>query len=305
MTKKFDTLIESLISEMMPATLLDTMGGTAERISKKVQELPGKSQHWGPLQKLSFETREEIVKAIIQNVFQDNDDNTYSMAIDNETQLKEAIKDAIKEVATKNPEFKATSKWAIQFLADRLSNKDLLGNVRFTTEAGKDIVQDKDVTHAEVKAALNKALEGPKKEEDEDEDGETEEDEYVAPEEKPAAYFSPSKEYYLKIEDEIRGGTFAKDPEVKAIYDKLSAMYGEVASGRDFEKYASRFDLGSKDLTKLIDAGVMDYSEEQLEKGEAAGFEETEEDYIERITRGAREDLKKSSLGDDFGVDFG
>jgi hypothetical protein len=163
MTKNFDTLLESMLSEMMPASMYDDMGTATSKISKKIEELPGQSQHWGPLQKLSPEIRQQIVKAIIQNVFPDNDENTYSIAIDNPQQLKSAIVDAVKEVAAGNPEFKANSKWTAKFLADRLSNKDLLGNVKYTTMSGEETIK-KDVTQKEVKRALNKALEKAPKE---------------------------------------------------------------------------------------------------------------------------------------------
>jgi hypothetical protein len=165
MTKNFDTLLESMLAEMMPATMMDDMGTMTSKVTKKLEELPGKSQHWGPLQKLSPETRGEIVKTIIKNVFADNDENTYSTTIDNPEQLKDAVKTAIKTVAEQNPEFKASGKWAVQFLADRLANKELLGNVKYTTMSGDDILQ-KDATQKEIKQALRKALEqAPAKEE--------------------------------------------------------------------------------------------------------------------------------------------
>ena len=158
MTQSFDTLIESLLSEMMPADLTGGFGPTVKKVAQKVKELPGKSQHWGPLQKLDQKAREEITAAIIKKVFADNDENTYSLAVDNMEQLKSAISSAIREVAADHPEFKATSKWAAKFLSDRLANKELLGNVVFTSTSGEKLAK-KDVTQKEVKKALNKALE--------------------------------------------------------------------------------------------------------------------------------------------------
>lgn len=154
MTNSFDTLL----SEMMPAELTGGFGPTVKKVAQKVKELPGKSQHWGPLQKLDPKAREEITSAIIKKVFADNDENTYALAVDNVQQLRDAIISAIKEVASEHPEFKASSKWAAKFLADRLANKELLGNVKFVTTGGKKIAK-KDVTQSEVKKALNKALE--------------------------------------------------------------------------------------------------------------------------------------------------
>lgn len=158
MISEFDTLIEQYLTELMPAELGMGAAPMAKKITQKVSELPGKSQHWGPLQKLSPETRQQIVQAIIQKVFADNDENTYSLSIDDSAGLKDAIQSAVKEVAAENPEFKAGGKWAVKFLADRLSNKELLGDVKYTTASGQETVK-KDVTQKEVKQALNKALE--------------------------------------------------------------------------------------------------------------------------------------------------
>jgi hypothetical protein len=158
MTKEFDTLLESMLAEMMPASMMDDFGpGEMTRaVATKLHELPGKSQHWGPLQKLSPEDRQKIIRAIINNVFTERD-NTYTPMADDKNQLKELIKSAIVQTAKDHPVFKEGGKWAVQFLADRLSNEELLGKVKYTTETGKELKQD--VTQKEFKAALNKALE--------------------------------------------------------------------------------------------------------------------------------------------------
>ena len=157
MTKTFDALLESMLSEMMPASMMDDFGPgeMASAVGKKILDLPGKSQHWGPLQKVSAGDRHRIIRAIINNVFTEID-NTYTPMADDKDQLKELIKSAITKVTKDNPEFKAGGKWAVQFLADRLANEELLGKVKYTTEGGKEI--KKDVTQKELKAALNAAL---------------------------------------------------------------------------------------------------------------------------------------------------
>lgn len=157
MTSQFNTLVERLLSEMMPASMEDGFGPgeMTAAVSKKIDELPGKSQHWGPLQKLSGETRNKIIREIINTVFSEKG-NTYTPMADDANQLKELIKSAISKVASQNSEFKATGKWAVQFLADRLTNKELLGNVKYTTAGGQEI--KKEATQKEMKQALNKAL---------------------------------------------------------------------------------------------------------------------------------------------------
>lgn len=162
--KKFDSLFETLLTELAPADFLGDVGETVSDVNKKVSDLPGKSQHWSPLQKLDPEIREKIVTAIIKKVFPDNEENTYSLTIDNIEDLRNTIQIAIKEVAADNPEFKASSKWAAKFLADRLANKELFGNVKYTTTDGEKAVK-RDVTQKEVRKALNKALEEKPREE--------------------------------------------------------------------------------------------------------------------------------------------
>lgn len=158
MTQKFDSLVKTFLTELVPADFLGDVGQTVSNVNKKVSELPGKSQHWGPLQKLDSETREKIVDAIIKKVFPDNDENTYSLTINNIDDLKNTIQSVIREVASENPEFKANSKWAAKFLADRLANKELFGNVKYTTSDGKEAIKQ-NITQKEVRKALNKALE--------------------------------------------------------------------------------------------------------------------------------------------------
>jgi len=299
MTKKFDSLVESVLNEMMPATMLDDLGGMTGRISKKVEELPGKSQHWAPLQKLSPEDRAKVVKAIIQNVFADNDENTYSTTIDNPDQLKDAIKDAIGSVAEEIPEFKAGGKWAIQFLADRLSNKELLGDVKYTTMGGEEIV-DKEVTQKEVKQALRKALEKPVADGNGEEDIEAEIENETVEEAPKKVSYNPRTDYYLKSYEEMPSGKLAGD--VRVAYDRLSGMSGEVHSGSDFVKQLEKSGLGASHVKQLLDLGILEPADEEIsDVGDTEGFKETEEEYIDRITRAAREDYRSSDLNPKYG----
>ena len=300
MTKKFNKLVESILNEMMPATMMDDMGTMTGKISKKLEDLPGKSQHWSSLQKLSPEDRSKVVQAIIKKVFADNDENTYSTTIDNPDQLKEAIKDAIKSVSEEIPEFKAGGKWAIQFLADRLTNKELLGNVKYTTMSGEDVV-DKEMTQKEVKQALRKALEEPltdgNGEEDEDLEVEPEATEVAA----PKLSYNPRADYYLKTEDEIPSGKLSGD--LRIAHDRLSGMAGEVHSGADFVKQLEKTPgLGTSHVRQLLELGILEPADEEVTNvGDTEGFKETEEEYIDRITRAAREDFRSSDLNPKYG----
>ena len=302
MTNKFDTLLDNLLLEMAATTNYDpsSMGDT---ISQKVSDLPGSSQHWKYLQQLSADVRKDIVKKIIQNVFTDNEDNTYSLSIDNVGDLKTAIVAAIKRVSETNPEFKATSGTIIKFLADRLANKELLGNVKYTTARGEDIVLDKDVTQQDVKNALKKAL-SPDSLEDgdsvEDSDGTESNEEEPSEVSATKQSYDPSRDYYLKKYEEIKSGTLKGDLQVA--YDRLESFSGEVHSGSEFAKILKNNNLPISFLRQLFELDVLELADDDLPNaGDTKGFDETERDYMERITKGAREDYDRSSPASRFG----
>ena len=303
MTTKFDSFLSEMLSEMAATTNYDptSMG---DKVSQKVAGLPGASQHWKYLQQLTPEVRKDIVTKIIQNIFTDNEDNTYSLSIDNVEDLKQAIISAIKRVAETNPDFKATSNTIIKFLADRLANKDLLGNVKYTTARGEDIVLDKDVTQQDVKNALKKAL-NPKADIDSEESPSTDESPIAhEADERPIAkkdsVYNPSRDYYLKTYEEIPSGKLKGD--IQVAYDRLSGMSGEVHSGNDFTKVLRNSNLSPSFMKQLFDLDIIEPADADAEDvGDTKGFDETEREYMDRLTRAAREDHERSSPSSRFG----
>ena len=254
MTNKFDNLIESMLAEMMPASMMDDFGPgeMSSAVYNKVQDLPGKSQHWGPLQKLTGEDRQDIIRAIINLVFNERG-NTYTPIVDNKEELKELIKMAIKTVADMNPKFKAGGKWAVQFLADRLSNEELLGKVKYTTETGKELKQD--VTQKEFKAALNKALEDApaapstwKKSSDVEE----------APKEKAPKEEAPAEVdmVYVKAAD-----LNSDDPDLQKAFSKLS-------DNEEMSWQAVIKKIGTSKALALMDAGGLTETAKEKEVGD-------------------------------------
>jgi hypothetical protein len=303
MTKNFDSYLKILLNEYTPASLMDTLGGTSDKISKKIEELPGKSQHWSPLQTLSPEARKHIINNIIKYVFEDNDENTYSSSINNDEDLKAAISLALRKTAAENPEFKATGKWAVKFLTDRLANKELLGNVKYTNDDGEEIKTDKKVTQTEVKNALKRAIENTGSEDDLDELDST--GEIEIPEETPKrnAIFNPRSEFYLKRYEQIPAGTLKGD--ALAVYERVSGLAGEVLTGKDFLKFFERYNLGVKDLQNLLNHGILEFADSDVEGGDDFGLDMSEEDYIEDLTKHARRDFENSGFNDRHGIDFG
>lgn len=155
MTKQFDTLLEQMLCELMPADIGEYGGfeGTVERIKKGVPEGEAKG-HWAPLQKLSAEDRETVLQQIFKEVFSEKG-NTYAPTVDNAKELHDAIKTAVQKVSGTTG-LKAAGNWAAKFLADRILTL-LKNNVKYTTAGSEEVVQ-KDMTQKEFKQALNKAL---------------------------------------------------------------------------------------------------------------------------------------------------
>ena len=303
MTTNFDLRLKELLNEYTPASLMDTFGGASEKISKKIQELPSKSQHWAPLQKLSPETRINIINNIIKYVFEDNDENTYSLTINDEDELKLAIETAIKRTAMENPEFKAAGKWAVKFLVDRLSNKDLLGNVKYTTEGGKELIKDKDVTQSEVRSALKKAIERADKDISNTSPKEDVEGEETAPSHTSSVEYNPNAEYYLKKYPELPSGTLKED--VRAIYERVSGLAGETLTGKEFVKFFERYKFGIKEIKQLLKANILEPAETEVVPGDVSGLDVPEDEYIDNLTRDARRDHENSGYNDRHGIDFG
>jgi len=231
-------------------------------VAKKVPS--EKSQHWGPIQKLDDASRQEVIHAIIKHVFTDNENNTYSSIIDTPEELKNAIKDAIKEVASSNPAFAKTlgsGKWAVQFLADRLSNKELLGNVKYTSAGGEEL--KKDATQKEVKAALNQAvadLQNPEVQKAKIEKG---------LEKTPRAAsegFNPRREYTLEpISAKVVSGFSEEEKAALKAFESTGAE--ESASGRELKSALPRYGVQGleieKILNKFIRNGYLTVKEEE------------------------------------------
>ena len=60
--------------------------------------------------------------------------------------------------------------------------------------------------------------------------------------------------------------------------------------------------MGPHFLKQLFAAGILEeIGEENVDSSDSEGFNEPESDYMERITRGAREDFRSSDLNPKYG----
>lgn len=243
MTKEFDTLLEQMLSEMTPADIegMGGFGGAVERIKKGVPEGEPKG-HWAPLQKLSPEDRDSVLKQIFKEVFSEKG-NTYAPTVDNPEELHGAIQSAIRNVSG-STELKAAAKTASKFLADRMMTL-LKNNVKYTTSSGVESLQ-KEMTQKEFKQALKQALEEAPAEE-------------TATEE-PTAQEAPKSDAEM---------VYSKNPDVD--YEPPAELQ------KAFDSIPTDKEMSWKEVVKIIkmspaiallDAGGLIETEKEVEAGE-------------------------------------
>ena len=251
MTKEFDTLLEQMLSEMMPADIegMGGLGGAVKQVKSGVPEGEPKG-HWAPLQKLSPEDRDKVLEEIFKEVFSEKE-NTYAPTVDNPEDLHGAIQSAIQSVSNKTG-LKASGKWAAKFLADRLMTL-LKNNVKYTTSSGVESLQ-KEMTQKEFKQALKQALEEAPAAE-------------TATEE-PAAEQAPKSDaemVYMKAAD-----LNSDDADLQKAFNKLPAdkemSWEEVLKSVGMTKGLALIDAGGLTETeKEVEAGEEEYGSEQKE----------------------------------------
>jgi hypothetical protein len=243
MTKNFDTLLEQMLNEMMPADIegMGGLGGAVERVKGGVPEGEAKG-HWSPLQKLSPEDRETVLGEIFKEVFSEKG-NTYAPTVDNPEDLHGAIQSAIQSVSGKTA-LKASGKWAAKFLADRIMTL-LKNNVKYTTSSGVESLQ-KEMTQKEFKQALKQALEEVPAEE--------------ASAEEPAAEEAPKSDVEM---------VYSKNPDVD--YEPPAELQ------KAFDSIPTDKEMSWKEVVKIIkmspaiallDAGGLIETEKEIEAGE-------------------------------------
>jgi len=242
MTKEFDTLLEQMLSEMMPADIegMGGFGGAVKRIKAGVPEGEPKG-HWAPLQKLSPEDRDNVLEQIFKEVFSEKG-NTYAPTVDNPEDLHGAIQSAIQKISG-STELKAAAKYASKFLADRMMTL-LKNNVKYTTSSGVESLQ-KEMTQKEFKQALKQALEEAPAEE-------------TATEE-PAAEEAPKSDaemVYMKAAD-----LESDDADLQKAFNKLPAD-----KEMSWEEVVKTIKMSP--ALALLDAGGLTETEKEVESGE-------------------------------------
>lgn len=249
MTKNFDSLLESLLTELVPADISGFeggMGGAAQHIGKNIPQGEPKG-HWSPLQKLSPEDRDKVIQEIIREVFTDNE-NTYAPTVDSADELHSSIASAIQKVSGRTG-LKAAGNWAAKFLADRLMTL-LKSTVKYTTAGGEEL--QKDMTQKEFKQALNNALK-----------------EAPTPEEAPAAETPEEPQAEPQAEEDL---------DVEKVYTKAADLDSDDTDlQKAFQKLPEDKELSWEEVIKMIgttkalallEVGGLTETEKELEAGE-------------------------------------
>jgi hypothetical protein len=242
MTKEFDTLLEQMLSEMVPADIegMGGFGGAVKHVKAGVPEGEPKG-HWAPLQKLSPEDRDNVLEQIFKEVFSEKG-NTYAPTVDNPEDLHGAIQSAIQKISG-STELKAAAKYASKFLADRMMTL-LKNNVKYTTSSGVESLQ-KEMTQKEFKQALKQALDEAPAEE--------------TASEEPAAEEAPKSDaemVYMKAAD-----LESDDADLQKAFNKLPAD-----KEMSWEEVVKTIKMSP--ALALLDAGGLTETEKEVESGE-------------------------------------
>jgi hypothetical protein len=270
MTEKFDTLLEQMINEMMPADIEGMgLGGTIKHVKGGVPEGDAKG-HWAPLQKLSSEDRETVLSEIFKEVFSEKE-NTYAPTVDNPKELHGAIQSAIQSVSNRTG-LKASGKWAAKFLADRIMTL-LKNNVKYTSAGGEETIQ-KEVTQKEFKQALNKALQDAPKEEP------TTVEEPTTPEEK----------------DENVETVYTKAADLDSDDADLQKAFNKLPNDKEMSWAEVLKTVGMSKGLALIDAGGLTETAKEVDKEQEYGSELSapEFDEDENETRGYESEFDRT-----------
>jgi len=267
MTKQFDTLLEQMLSEMMPADIegLGGLGGAVKHIKAGVPEGEAKG-HWAPLQKLSNEDREAVLGEIFKEVFSEKE-NTYAPTVDNPEELHGAIQSAIQNVSGKTG-LKASGKWAAKFLADRIMTL-LKNNVKYTTSSGVESLQ-KEMTQKEFKQALSKALE-------------------EAPEEAPTEE-APTEEPAKEETDENVEKVYTKAADLESDDADLQKAFSKLPADKEMSWEEVVKAIRMTPALALLDAGGLIETEKEIEAGEedevqALDFDEEDDTDLSKFDR--------------------
>jgi hypothetical protein len=320
MTQKFDRLFESVVNNLLTEApiAMDSPETTKETVNKIVNNIinaKGKGHWYNALNSKELkelkdnpekvkEKATELVWNVVKIILPERD-YTYNPDI-TRTKLKQGdvLKDAIKTVF-------GTGNKHSEFLSNRFSNDALLGLAKDVVEKAVKTSEDgsgiqlvpvtsiENMTQKDFNQALRKANDRPLTDgngEDEADEEEIEADEET---EKKVSY-NPKADYYLKSYEEMPSGKLSGD--VRVAYDRLSGMSGEVHSGADFVKQLAKSGLGARQFNQLLDLGIMEPADGEIsDVGDTEGFKETEDEYIDRLTRSAREDFRSSDLNPKYG----
>jgi hypothetical protein len=221
MTKNFDTLLESVLTRLDEAPISMDPSEQERVVSdtvKTASEAP-MSGHWKPLKKQGDEAEmAKFVKSVLNLVLPENN-NTYNPDINTAAELKAEVLKAVEQVSKK-------SGWAQKFLADRLSNKSLIGSVTYELAANA-INTETPVTQKQFSAALKKKVEEITSAEGQKERIEKN----VAPKEKQAEVETVyTKAADLNSDDSDLQKAFSKLPDKELSWQEVVKLIGNSAA---------------------------------------------------------------------------
>jgi ribosome-binding protein aMBF1 (putative translation factor) len=287
MTKNFDTLLESVLGSLNEAPIAHE--NPEEIVTKAVQTAKASGKgHWTPVAKMRDEAAmADFIRKVVHRVLPEKN-NTYNPDINTKEELKSETLKAIETEMKK-------SGWAQKFLADRLTNKELLGSVTYELAAGA-INNEAPVTQKEINAALKKK-----------------EEEMATPEYKKSKFdkevvsktpsastegFSTKTEYTLEPMSAQTINSLSEED--KNVYDAIVGTGAEEsATGREIYDALKRSGITVSQIDNVVNNFIRKGYLTAVEK-EAVGLEEPD---FEKGGSGEFETIDPEEFGE-FGGDF-
>lgn len=293
MLKNFDSLFESLISELQ-VEVEPGYSGTGGEVEAKFPELAkGKYE-------LTPEQTKEVLTMVVTRIKEDLGGQSPKLFEDfYKSEIAPIIKKVVPSMSNTN------AKYAARILHNALRTAKVIRDERDGATGTK---MTSEPSEEKVEKMASATVDAAETAEDMIEDEEAVAS--VKPKTAATPTYSSNKDFYLKTREELPSGTLQGDLDV--IYNRLESMSGSVTTGKDLEKALeqSGTERGriSSYLRKMVETGVLEPSEEEEANGDIAALEpddedmeKVEQDSFDKLFRGAYEDyLSSKGTGTDY-----
>jgi hypothetical protein len=285
-TKNFDSLYESLLTELTPVAADEPSFGSS--LEKGISSAPGGGYLIGSIATTLGKTREEVVqmisKSLFSKVFGEEGHNPANTEEEYRSAIADALKGVIDELKTQYPDAKIPSSSAIRGYTARVISSLGQATKNFSENVSKGELSVAVAAAAEQEDSEEHA-DGESVDHDETSENTTDETDVVAGIAQPTPY-KAYNEYYIKNREDIPSGTITR--ELEPIYSRIEGMAGSEASGEDIETRLRKAGTEQGRIVRyikdLIKVGVIEPAESAKTSDEIEALEGGDED-MDRVEK--------------------